>query len=49
MSKLEPMTRRNFFIPEKLYEALQAKAAETGTPVAEHVRRALADYLKDPK
>ena len=40
------MTRRNFFIGDKLYEELKKKAIISETPVSEHVRAALAAYLK---
>lgn len=40
------MTRRNFFLPDVLFDKLQAKARESGTPMSEHVRAALAAYLK---
>lgn len=40
------MTRRNFFIPDVLFDKLQAKARQSGTPMSEHVRAAIAAYLK---
>lgn len=44
--KQTTMTRRNFFLPDIIFEALQAKANKSGTPMSEHVRAALAQYLK---
>lgn len=40
------MQRRGFFIGEKLYEALRQKAESSETPISEHVRAALAQYLQ---
>ena len=40
------MQRRNFFLPNKVFEALKAKADKSGTPMSEHVRAALIAYLK---
>lgn len=39
------MTRRGFFIGDKLYETLRLKAISSETPISEHVRAALAAYL----
>lgn len=49
MKTAEPMIRCNFFLPPKVVAALKERAAKAGTPVSEHVRHALAAYLKDPK
>lgn len=40
------MRRCNYFIPLVIMQKLQAKARESGTPMSEHVRAALAAYLK---
>lgn len=46
----DPMIRCNFFLPPRVVAELKARAAEAGTPVSEHVRRALTEYLKsEPK
>lgn len=47
----QPQTRRNFFLPDFLYEALQQRARETGEPMSAHVREALMQYLnkEEPK
>jgi predicted HicB family RNase H-like nuclease len=37
---------RSFRIPDALYEAAQAKAAEKGESVSDVVRRALERYVK---
>ena len=39
---------RSFRIPDELYEAAQAKAAEKGESVSDVVRRALERYVKRP-
>lgn len=39
---------KSFRIPEALYLAAQAKAAERGESVSEVVRRALERYVKRP-
>lgn len=46
MNRTEPMTRCNYFLPKPLVEALKKHAATKGTPAAEHVRRALQEYLE---
>lgn len=40
------MTRRNFFLPDPIFDALQTKANKTGTTMSEHLRAALIAYLK---
>ena len=40
------MTRMNFFLPQALIEQLKEKDKTAGTPMSEHVRAALAEYLK---
>jgi hypothetical protein len=40
------MKRRGFFCSDKLYSAVETIADDTGTPVAEHIRAALANYIK---
>lgn len=45
MSQAEPMVRSNFFLPKQLVEKLRALANKHGTPQAEHVRRAIEEYL----
>lgn len=45
MSQVEPMVRSNFFIPKQLVEKLRLHANTKGSPMAEHVRRALEEYL----
>jgi hypothetical protein len=42
---VEPLRRQNFFISPQIMERLRVLAASQGTPVAEHVRRALYEYL----
>jgi predicted DNA binding CopG/RHH family protein len=46
MTKTEPMIRCNHFLPKQLVEQIKQHAATKGTPVAEHVRRALQEYLE---
>jgi predicted DNA binding CopG/RHH family protein len=46
MIRNEPMQRCNYFLPKPLVEAIKKHAATKGTPVAEHVRRALQEYLE---
>ena len=43
------MIRANFFLPEPLLAALRELAQKTDLSVSEHVRRALAEYLKRQK
>lgn len=43
------MKRTNIFLPEQLIERLKALAAKTGLSVAEHIRRAIDEYLKRQK
>lgn len=38
------MTRRHLHIPDQLWSALSARAAAEGVPVAEVVRRVLAEW-----
>jgi hypothetical protein len=46
----EPMIRCNFFLPPQVVAELKKRAGAVGTPVSEHVRRALLEYLKmEPK
>ena len=40
------MIRTNFFLPEPLLAALRELAQKTDLSVSEHVRLALAEYLK---
>lgn len=40
------MKRCNFFLPPEMVTSLQAKTKETGVPMSEFVRRAIAEYLK---
>lgn len=40
---------RSFRIPDELYEAAQAKAADKGESVSDVVRRALERYVKAKK
>jgi hypothetical protein len=42
------MTRRNFFVGDRMWQALRAKAEASDTPIAEHVRAAIAQYLSIP-
>lgn len=37
--------RRNFFLDEELWEALERRKVETGTTPSESVRRAIAQYF----
>ena len=46
MSNDNNMKRRGFFCSDKLYSAVEDIADNTGTPVAEHIRAALANYVK---
>ena len=43
------MIRANFFLPEPILAALRVLAQKTDISVSEHVRRALAEYLKRQK
>lgn len=43
------MIRANFFLPEPLLAALRELAQKTDLSVSEHVRNALAEYLKRQK
>jgi predicted DNA-binding protein len=43
------MKRTNIFLPEQLIERLKALAEKTGLSVAEHIRRAIDEYLKRQK
>ena len=43
------MIRANFFLPEPLSAALRELAQKTDLSVSEHVRCALAEYLKRQK
>jgi predicted DNA-binding protein len=43
------MKRTNIFLPEQLLERLRALADKTGLSVAEHIRRAIDEYLKRQK
>ncbi len=43
------MIRSNFFLPEPLIAALRDLAKRTDLSVSEHVRRAIAEYLKRQK
>jgi predicted DNA binding CopG/RHH family protein len=40
------MIRCNFFLPPRVVEALKQHAVAEGSPMSEHVRRALSEYLK---
>jgi predicted DNA-binding protein len=40
------MIRTNIFLPEPLIRRLKALSEKTGLSVAEHIRRAIDDYLK---
>lgn len=39
------MKRTNIFLPEQILARLRALAERTGLSVAEHIRRAVEDYL----
>ena len=39
------MTRRNFFLPKDIWEALKEKAVVRRTTVSETIRQILAEYL----
>jgi len=43
------MKRRQFCLPDDLMEALRRLSKRTGAPMAEHVRRAIDEYLKKLK
>jgi predicted transcriptional regulator len=43
------LIRTNFYIPDALLAQLRALAKKTERPIVWHVRRALANYLKDQK
>jgi predicted DNA-binding protein len=43
------MIRFQMFLPAAVVKALKALAKRTGVSAAEHVRRAIANYLKEPK
>ena len=40
------MTKRNFYLPDKVYKALGRIARRKGISVSEVVRRALEEYLE---
>jgi predicted DNA-binding protein len=39
------MKRTHIFLPERIIEALKRLSARTGLSVAEHIRRAIDEYL----
>ena len=41
------MVRTNYYYPPQMLERLRALSAQTGTPVAELIRRAVEHMLKD--
>jgi predicted DNA-binding protein len=43
------MKRTNIYLPEQVLKKLRALSKKVGVSVAELVRRALDDYLKDAK
>ena len=43
------MKRMQMFIPEPLLKALRALSKKTDLSVAEHIRRAIEQYLKQRK
>ena len=43
---MSPKKRTSLFLDPELLEGLKALKAEHGTPEAESVRRAIADYLR---
>ena len=43
------MVRFQMFLPEPLVKALKALSARTDVSVAEHIRRAVTEYLKRQK
>jgi len=43
------MKSHNFYIPERMMVALKTLCEHTGLSVAEHVRRAIDEYLKKLK
>ena len=43
------MIRANFLLPEPLLAALRELTQKTDLSVSEHVRRALAEYIKKKK
>jgi hypothetical protein len=43
------MKRTNIYLTERQLAALRAKAGESGLSVAEHVRRAVDEYLARKK
>jgi len=40
------MKRTHIFLPEPVIAALKALSVKTGLSVAEHIRRAIDEYLK---
>ena len=40
------MKRTHVFLPEPVIAALKARSEKTGISVAEHIRRAIDEYLK---
>ncbi len=40
------MTRRNFFLPDQIFDALKAKAEHSGLSMSELLRQALIRYLE---
>jgi predicted DNA-binding protein len=43
------MKRTNFYFPQPMLDALRALSDRTGVAVSEHIRRAIAAYLKSTK
>lgn len=43
------MKRTNIFLPEQLLAKLRALSKSTGLSVAEHIRRAIDEYLRKQK
>lgn len=39
------MTRRNFFLPQRIWDALKEKAVARQTTVSEVIRQILTEYL----
>jgi hypothetical protein len=46
MSQTSVMKRRNFFLPEKVWEQLQERAKARQVPVSEVLRQLLVEALK---
>jgi predicted DNA-binding protein len=49
MHNMNRMTRTSLFFPKELIDALRKLSAKTGAPIAELIRRAVAEYVERKK